>query len=105
VSGAIATARPDSGIDMLLGIGGSPEAVLAAAALRCTGGEIQARMWARDDDEVAYAAEHGYDLTRVMDTTDLVGGTNVSFAATGVTTAASSSRASTSSATAPSPTR
>jgi fructose-1,6-bisphosphatase II len=86
VSGAIATARPDSGIDMLLGIGGSPEGVLAAAALRCTGGEIQARMWARDDSEVAYAAEHGYDLTRVMDTTDLVGGTNVSFAATGVTT-------------------
>ncbi len=85
VSGAIATARPQSGIDMLLGIGGSPEGVLAAAALRCMGGEIQARLWARDESEVVYAAENDFDLTRILLTNDLVGGTNVSFAATGVT--------------------
>jgi fructose-1,6-bisphosphatase II len=85
VSAAIATARDNSGIDMLLGIGGSPEGVLAAAALRCMGGEIQARLWARDESEVEYAAEHGFDLERVMETDELVGGTNVSFAATGVT--------------------
>lgn len=85
VSGAIATARPQSGIDMLLGIGGSPEGVLAAAALRCMGGEIQARLWARDESEVVYAAENDFDLTRILHTNDLVGGTNVSFAATGVT--------------------
>jgi fructose-1,6-bisphosphatase II len=86
VQGAIATARRDSGIDMLLGIGGSPEGVLAAAALRCMGGEIQGRLWARDDADRAYAAEHGFDLDRVFTITDLVGGANVSFAATGVTT-------------------
>ncbi len=85
VSGAIATGRAGTGIDMLLGIGGSPEAVLAAAAMRCMGGEMQARLWPRDDDDRAYAADHGYDLGRVMGTTDLVGGNNVSFAATGIT--------------------
>lgn len=85
VSAAIATAREDSGIDMLLGIGGSPEGVLAAAALRCMGGEIQARLWARDDGDRAYASENGYDLSATMDTRDLVGGNNVSFAATGIT--------------------
>jgi fructose-1,6-bisphosphatase II len=85
VSGAIATGRVGTGIDMLLGIGGSPEAVLAAAALRCMGGDIQCRLWPRDDRDRAYAAEHGYDLQRVMGTTDLVGGSNVSFAATGIT--------------------
>lgn len=85
VSGAIATGRAGTGIDMLLGIGGSPEAVLAAAAMRCMGGDIQCRLWPRDDADRAYAADHGYDLSRVMTTTDLVGGTNVSFAATGIT--------------------
>lgn len=85
VSGAIATARDDSGIDMLLGIGGTPEGVLAAAAMRCMGGEIQGRMWARHDEDRARAAEEGFDLTRVLHTKDLVGGTSVSFAATGIT--------------------
>lgn len=85
VSGAIATARVESGIDMLLGVGGSPEGVLAAAALRCMGGEMQARLWARNDDDRAYAAEHDYDLDAIMETRDLVGGSNVSFAATGIT--------------------
>jgi fructose-1,6-bisphosphatase II len=86
VSAAIAAAQPETGIDMMLGIGGSPEAVLAAAALRCVGGEIQCRVWARDDGERAWAAEHGVDLGRVMSTHDLVGGDNVFFGATGVTT-------------------
>lgn len=85
VSGAIATARPDAGIDLLLGIGGSPEGVLAAAALRCMGGGMQARLWARDDADRAHAAEHGYDLDRVMGIEDLVGGESVLFAATGIT--------------------
>lgn len=85
VQGAIAAAAPESGIDMLIGIGGSPEGVLAAAALRCMGGEIQGRLWARNDADRAYAAERGFDLDRIMGITDLVGGTNVSFAATGVT--------------------
>ena len=85
VSAAIATARPESGIDMLLGIGGSPEGVLAAAAMRCMRGEIQARLWPRDTSDVEYAAEHEFDLDNIMETHDLVGGTNVSFAATGVT--------------------
>ncbi|MEX0757220.1 MAG: class II fructose-bisphosphatase [Acidimicrobiia bacterium] len=85
VSGAIATGRDGAGIDMLLGIGGSPEAVLAAAALRCMGGEIQCRLWARDDRDRQYAAEHGHDMDQIMTTTDLVGGDNVSFAATGIT--------------------
>lgn len=85
VQAAIATAREDSGIDVMLGIGGSPEGVLAAAALRCMGGEIQARLWARDDADREYAAERGYDLGAVMETDELVGGEDVSFAATGVT--------------------
>ena len=85
VQGAIATARPQSGIDMLLGIGGTPEGVLAAAAMRCMGGEIQGRMWARDEADRALAAEEGFDLTEVIGTEDLVGGRNVSFAATGIT--------------------
>jgi fructose-1,6-bisphosphatase II len=85
VSGAIATARDDSGIDMLLGIGGTPEGVLAAAAMRCMGGEIQGRLWARHDEDRARAAEEGFDLEVVLGTEDLVGGTNVSFAATGIT--------------------
>jgi fructose-1,6-bisphosphatase II len=86
VSAAIATARADSGIDLLLGIGGSPEAVLAAAALRCMGGEIQCKLWPRNEQEVEYARQTGLDLDQVIDTEALVGGDNVSFAATGVTT-------------------
>ena len=85
VSAAIATARDDTRIDLLLGIGGSPEAVLAAAALRCMGGEIQCRLWPRDDEERIWAKQHGLDLDQIMDTRDLVGGENVFFASTGVT--------------------
>lgn len=85
ISAAIATANPDSGIDILLGIGGSPEAVIAAAALTCLEGEIQCRLWPRDDSEKAFAHEHGLDLTQILTTSDLVASDNVFFAATGVT--------------------
>lgn len=85
VSAAIATARTETGIDLMLGIGGSPEAVLAAAALRSMGGEMQCKLWPRDDDERRLAKEEGLDLDQVMETHDLVGGDNVYFAATGVT--------------------
>jgi fructose-1,6-bisphosphatase II len=86
ISGAIATADDATGIDILLGIGGSPEAVIAAAALACMGGEIQARLWPRDDSERQYALENGLDLDAVLTQRDLVRSDNVFFAATGVTT-------------------
>ena len=86
ISAAISAAMPDSGIDILLGIGGSPEAVTAACALLSMGGEMQCRLWPRNDEERAYAAETGQDLTRVIGLRDLVASDNVFFAATGVTT-------------------
>jgi len=85
ISAAIATAVPDSGIDVLFGIGGSPEAVTAACALLCMGGEIQCRLWPRDDSEREYAAEAGLDLDEIIGIRDLVDSDNVFFAATGVT--------------------
>lgn len=85
VAGAIATAQENHEADILLGIGGSPEAVLAAAALTCMGGEIQCRLWPRDESERRYAEEEGLDLGRVMTTSDLIDSPNVFFAATGVT--------------------
>ncbi|MDH5420359.1 MAG: class II fructose-bisphosphatase [Acidimicrobiia bacterium] len=85
VSGAISTAESGSGIDILLGIGGSPEAVIAAAALTAMGGEIQCKLWPRDDSERQYALENGHDLDRILTISDLVSGKNIFFAATGVT--------------------
>jgi fructose-1,6-bisphosphatase II len=85
VAGAIATAWPDSGVDILFGIGGTPEGVLAAAALKCMGGEIQGRLWPRNDTERTAAIAAGYDLTTVLHTEDLVGGNNCFFASTGIT--------------------
>ena len=85
ISAAIAAAVDDSGIDILLGIGGSPEAVTAACALTCLGGEMQCRLWPRHDSERAYAAEAGLDLTQVHTLSDLVRGEDVFYAATGVT--------------------
>ncbi len=85
VAAAIAVTRPESGIDIAAGIGGSPEAVLAAAALRCAGGEIQARIAPQDAGEVDRARAAGHDTDQVLSTTDLVRGDNVFFAATGVT--------------------
>jgi fructose-1,6-bisphosphatase II len=85
VAGAIATAQEDHEADVLLGIGGSPEAVIAAAALLCVGGEIQCRLWPRDENEARLAVEEGLELDQVLTTTDLVSSDNVFFAATGVT--------------------
>jgi len=85
VAGAISTAWPDSGADILFGIGGTPEGVIAAAALKCMAGELQGRLWPRNDDERTAAVEAGYDLDRVLTTDELVGGDNCFFAATGIT--------------------
>jgi fructose-1,6-bisphosphatase II len=85
VSAAIATAIPGSGIDVLLGIGGSPEAVTAACALACVEGEMQCRLWPRDDAERRYAAEAGLDVDAVLGLRDLVDSDDVFFAATGIT--------------------
>jgi len=85
VAGVIATARPESGIDIYMGIGGAPEGVLAAAALRCIGGQFQGRLVFRNDDERARARRMGItDFDRVYDIEDLARG-DVMFAATGVT--------------------
>ena len=85
VAGAISTAWPDSGADILFGIGGTPEGVIAAAALKCMGGELQGRLWPRNDRERKAAIDLGYDLEKVLGTDDLVAGDNCFFAATGVT--------------------
>src|SRR5665213_1178454 len=85
VAGAIATAWPDSGVDILFGVGGTPEGVIAAAALKSMGGEIQGRLWPRDDGERQAAIDAGYDLDQVLTTDDLVRGDNCFFAATGIT--------------------
>ena len=85
VAGAIATARPTTGVDLLLGIGGTPEGIIAACAMKCVGGAIQARLWPRDDAERQKALDAGHDLDRVLETDDLVRGDNVFFCATGIT--------------------
>lgn len=85
VAASIACAREDTGIDVLMGIGGSPEAVLSAAALACIDGEIQCKLWPRDDREIQIAHDEGQDLDEVLMTADLVGSDNIFFAATGVT--------------------
>ncbi|MGY0501427.1 class II fructose-bisphosphatase [Nocardia sp. FBN12] len=85
VAGAIAAARPESGVDILVGIGGTPEGIIAAAALRCLGGEMQGKLAPKDDEERQKAIDAGHDLDRVLSTTDLVSGENVFFCATGVT--------------------
>ncbi len=84
ISGSIATAKADSGIDVLMGIGGSPEAVTSACALAALHGEIQCKLWPRDESERRYALEHGLDLDQVLTTRDLVDSDNTFFAATGV---------------------
>jgi fructose-1,6-bisphosphatase II len=85
VAGAITTAWPDSGADIMFGIGGTPEGVIAAAALKGMGGELQGRLWPRNDEERAAAIAAGYDLKKVLSTDDLVAGDNCFFAATGIT--------------------
>jgi fructose-1,6-bisphosphatase II len=86
VAGAISAAAPRTGIDLLLGIGGTPEGVIAAAALRCLGGAIQGRLSPRDDVERQALIDAGYDLDAVLTTDDLASGDDVFFAATGITT-------------------
>ena len=83
--GAISTAIPDSGVDILFGIGGTPEGVIAAAALKCVGGELVGRLFARDDAERDAAIAFGHDLDRVLRSDDLVASDNCFFAATGIT--------------------
>jgi fructose-1,6-bisphosphatase II len=85
VAGAIAAAAPRTGIDLLLGIGGTPEGVIAAAALKCLGGAIQGRLYPRDERERDALLDDGFDLDAVLTTDDLVSGDDVFFAATGIT--------------------
>eukprot|EP01025_Chloroclados_australasicus_P059718 TRINITY_DN7568_c0_g2_i1.p2 TRINITY_DN7568_c0_g2~~TRINITY_DN7568_c0_g2_i1.p2 ORF type:complete len:220 (+),score=39.54 TRINITY_DN7568_c0_g2_i1:23-661(+) len=84
VGGAIETAKPDAPVDIMMGIGGTPEGVIAAAALKCMGGSIQGRLWPRSDDERRRAEESGYDCKKILHTNDLCSGEDVFFAATGV---------------------
>ena len=85
VAGAIAAARPESGTDLLIGTGGTPEGIIAAAAMRCMGGALQARLAPTDDAERQKAIDAGHDLDRILSTEDLVSGDNVFFTATGIT--------------------
>ena len=86
VAPAIAAAQSGTGVDLLYGVGGTPEGVISAAALKCVGGGIQAKLWPRSDDERRALVDAGYDLDRVLTTNDLVTSDNVFVAATGVTT-------------------
>ena len=85
VAGAIMAAREDTGIDVAVGIGGTPEGVITACALKCLDGAMYGRLWPRNDTERQAALDAGYDLDKVLTIDDLVRGNNVFFAATGVT--------------------
>ena len=85
VAPAIAAARQGSTVDLMMGIGGTPEGVIAASAVKCLGGAVQGRLWPRDDEERQKLVDAGYDPDRVLTTDDLVGGENIFVAATGVT--------------------
>jgi len=85
VAGAIMAARYGTGVDLLLGIGGTPEGIIAAAAIKCMGGSIQGRLWPSSPEERVKATEAGHDLNRVLFTDDLVRGEDVFFCATGIT--------------------
>ncbi|GAA0942136.1 class II fructose-bisphosphatase [Nonomuraea longicatena] len=85
VAGAIMAARAGTGIDLMLGIGGTPEGIVAACALKCLGGVIQGKLWPRDDAERRKALDAGHDLDAVLTTNDLVRSDDVFFAATGIT--------------------
>lgn len=86
IAGGIHAALPDTGVDVLIGVGGSPEAVLTAAAVRCVGGEIQCKPWPRNDEERQEAINAGIDVGHVYPTEELVAGEDVFFAATGAST-------------------
>ncbi|WP_326555516.1 class II fructose-bisphosphatase [Micromonospora sp. NBC_01813] len=85
IASAISAAREESDIDVLMGIGGTPEGIIAACALKCMGGAIQTKLWPRDDAERAKALAAGHDLDRVLGTNELVTGDNCFFVGTGVT--------------------
>jgi fructose-1,6-bisphosphatase II len=85
VAGAISACRPNSGTDLLAGVGGTPEGIITAAAIRCMGGAIQGQLAPKDDEERQKAIDAGYDLSQILSTEDLVSGENVFFCATGVT--------------------
>ncbi|MGQ9832189.1 MAG: class II fructose-bisphosphatase [Candidatus Villigracilaceae bacterium] len=85
VAAALMTAWPDSGVDVLIGIGGTPEGVIAACALRAMGGEIQGKLYARDEEELRRGRQAGYDFEKVLTMDDLVSSEDVFFAATGIT--------------------
>ncbi|NEY35187.1 class II fructose-bisphosphatase [Streptomyces sp. PRKS01-65] len=85
VAGSILALREGTGIDLLLGIGGTPEGIISACAVKCLGGTIQGKLWPKDDEERQRALDAGHDLDRVLTTDDLVAGDNVFFAATGIT--------------------
>ena len=85
VAGAVEAARDETGIDALMGIGGTPEGIIAACAMKCLGGVIQAILHPRDEAERENAVANGMDLEQVLTTNDLVSGENVFFAATGIT--------------------
>jgi fructose-1,6-bisphosphatase II len=85
VAGAISACRPNTSTDLLVGIGGTPEGIIAAAAIRCMGGAIQGQLAPKDHEERQKAIDRGYDLDQVLFTEDLVSGDNVFFCATGVT--------------------
>ncbi|MEV6960176.1 class II fructose-bisphosphatase [Streptomyces sp. NPDC051207] len=85
VAGSILALREGTGIDLLLGVGGTPEGIISACAVKCLGGTIQGKLWPKDDEERQRAIDAGHDLERVLTTDDLVSGDNVFFAATGIT--------------------
>ncbi|MBO8193837.1 class II fructose-bisphosphatase [Streptomyces oryzae] len=85
VAGAVMTVREETGVDLLLGVGGTPEGIIAACAIKCLGGTIQGKLWPKDDEERQRALDAGHDLDRVLLTDDLVSGENVFFVATGIT--------------------
>jgi fructose-1,6-bisphosphatase II len=85
VAPSIAAARAQSSVDLLMGIGGTPEGVISAAAIKCLGGAMQGKLWPRNDEERQALIDAGYDLDRVLTTDDLVAGDDVFIAATGVT--------------------
>ncbi|OIK26383.1 class II fructose-bisphosphatase [Streptomyces malaysiense] len=85
VAGSVYALREGTGVDLLLGIGGTPEGIISACAVKCLGGTIQGKLWPKDDEERQRAVDAGHDLDRVLTTDDLVSGENVFFVATGIT--------------------
>lgn len=85
VAGAIMAVREGTGVDLLLGVGGTPEGIITACAIKCLGGTLQGKLWPKDEAERRRALDAGHDLDRVLEITDLVGGENVFFVATGIT--------------------